>query len=468
MLNINQIKKIYFVGIKGVGMTSLAIFAKQLGKVIAGSDISENFVTNELLSKNKIKVLTGFSKQNIIDFQPDLVIATGAHEGLQNEEVIQAQKMKIPVFLQGEAVGYFANSTGQKQIAVAGSHGKTTTSAMISHVLAKSGYDPSFLIGAEINSLKTSGQFGKDDYFVIEADEYVADSKLKRTPKFLYLKPDIAVILNVDLDHVDIFKNMQAIKKAFADFAKKTNKNGLLITCADDKESKDAFKKIAVNKMTYGYTENANLKVTKYSFERQTTKFELVLNEKNLGEFRLQIPGKQNIQNASAAILTCLQLGLSLEKIKKSISSYQGTKRRFEKVFENSKFTLYDDYAHHPEEIKKTLEAAKKWFPKKRIIAVFQPHTYSRTKALLERFSKCFSQADVVIISDIYASLREKNDPQISSEILAKNIKKYHKNVIYGGKIDNTAKITKKNIKEGDLVITMGAGDIFQIHDKLT
>lgn len=489
-INLGEIKKAYFVGIKGVGMTALAIVAKEMGMKVIGSDIEAEFPTDELLAKYKIPVLKGFKKENLLlpnysdrnrKAIADLVVVTGAHGGLGNPEALAAKEMELPILTHGEALGKFMNYRSYKSyksyrtyrkkgISVAGSHGKTTTAAMIAHILTKAGLDPSFAIGCGVvKSLGTSGHAGLGEYFVAEADEYVADPQFDLTPRFLYQSPTIEVFTNIDYDHPDVFSSIEDLKGAFLKFAKKLPKKGLLVAGIDDKNVRNILSQIKAPALTYGFSPEASLKISHLSVGEQRTFFWAKFQGVDLGEFVLRVPGRHNTENAAASAVLANYLGLSWEKIKEYLASYQGSKRRFEFIGQSAGVKLYDDYAHHPEEIRVTLKAAREWFPQGGLTVVFQPHTYSRTKALLSEFANCFEKADNVIISDIYASEREKEDLRINAKVLAWETRKYHPRVFYGGGERETVEVIREKrekgeIRKGDIVFTMGAGDIFRWH----
>jgi len=458
-------KNIHFIGIKGVAMTALAIVAKEQGAKVTGSDIEEDFPTSATLQKFKITPLIGFKKENIRG-KPDLVVVTGAHGGMNNPEARAASEAGLNVLPHGKALPLFIGK--KKTIAVAGSHGKTTCAAMIAHLLLKSGFDPSFAVGCgEIKSLGTPGHAGKGDYFVVEADEYMTDPSGNPTPRFLWLNPLIGVITNIEYDHPDAYPNIDQVKQAFLNFGKKIPPEGLLVAGIDNENVRTILPTINCQKLTYGFSPKADFQIRRVSFGNEKTWFWLRHKKIDLGCFTLAIPGKHNAANALAAGIVASHLGISWEKIRQELATFRGTKRRFEKIAQKEGILFFDDYAHHPTEIKATLEAARAWFANRRIICVFQPHTFSRTKALFSEFSKCFNKADEVIITDIYPSAREKPDPTINSLILVNEIQKHHKKAIYIGKMEEVADYLKNHILPADIILTMGAGDIYKIHQAL-
>ncbi len=459
-MDLSFIKTIHFVGIKGVAMTSLAIIAKEMGMRVTGSDTEEKFPTDETLSRFNISPLKGFASHQIRD-DTDLVIYTGAHQGIHNIEVQIAISKKIPVLPHGKALGLFMRD--KKGISVAGSHGKTTTSAMIAHVLMKSGLDPSFAIGCgNIISLNTPAHAGKGAYFAAEADEYVTDPTSDPTPRFMWQKPEAIVITNIDFDHPDVYSSLSDVEKAFAKFIFAMPKPGIVVGNADDAPARRVLKQAQNPTITYGTNPGVDYKLVNVVFGEGKTIFSIKHKAKNLGEFELSIPGTHNALNATSvvAVLNTLKL-MPIDEIRRHLLTFTGTKRRFEKVAEKNGKLLFDDYAHHPVEIAATLAGVKAWFPKKRLVAIFQPHTYSRTKALLREFATCFYKADMVVLTEIYASAREKPIPGVSGALLEAEVCKQHPGVIFAATYADVLEYIRIQTRENDLILTMGAGDIY-------
>lgn len=457
--NLNSIKKIHFVGIKGIGMSALALYAKGRGYRVTGSDTSEKFPADHQLKKADIQTLIGFESTHIEMVKPDLVIYTGAHGGLENVEVVAAEKRGIPVLAQGKALGLFME--GMRQISVSGSHGKTTTAAMISVIFTKAGADPSYIVGCgEIFGIGSSGHYGHGEWFIAEADEYVTDPNHDMTPRFLWQNPQILVVTNVDFDHPDVYPTLKYMKNAFEKLRNKLPTSGSLILSADDKESYDLIW-LGSSVATVGRSPHADYFIKNIHIREAKTFFELELSGTFIGEFTLQVPGIHNVINAAMAAVASHDAGIPWDAIRKGLSEFTGTKRRFEKLAEHNNILFYDDYAHHPKEISSTLQAVRSWFGKRRIIVIFEPHTYSRTRALFEEFSQCFSDADVVILSDIYSSKRETPDPEITSKKLAMHTQKFHKNTYYKASPTDVEILLRTEIKPYDVVLFMGAGDIY-------
>lgn len=421
-MQIKSAKHVHFTGIKGVGMTSLALCCQDLGIKITGSDTEEEFVTDETLIKRGVTWKIGFKREHL-DPKPDLLVFTGAHGGFNNPEVLAAKALGIPAISHAEALGQLAD--GKKTIAVCGVGGKTTTCAMIATILEYAGLSPSYAIGVgNIPTTRAPGKYNKEsEYFICEADEFAISPGVDNRPRFSLLSPKFLIVTNIRYDHPDIYKTSEEFEKVFSEFINKVLSTGGIVI----------------------QDSSGNLPAG----------------------FKLNVPGIFNLQNADNAFALCKKIGISDEKIIAGLQKYTGCKRRFEKVSDKNGVLFYDDYAHHPLQIQETLKAAKEWFPGRRIVALFQPHTYSRTKALFSEFVNSFNDADFVGITDIFASARETEDPTISAEKLVVEVKKHHpkpENVQYAGNWIEAVYCMVKTLKTGDIFITLGAGDVYKIH----
>ena len=461
-----QKKIAYLVGIKGVAMTSLAVYLKEKGFRVLGSDVTETFSTDTILKNEKIKVLKGFLAENIKK-NYNVVIVTGAHGGATNIEARQADNYSIPRYMHGSFLGKILND--KIGIAVAGCHGKTTTSSMIAMILSNAGLDPSYAIGtAYINELGPAGHYGRGKYFIAEADEYMTCPLTDKTPRFLHLYPKIAVITNIEFDHPDFYKSIEEVKNAYIDFSKNISKNGILITSIDDPGVSSVLSKFRSPRIiTYGFSPRADFRIEKF-YQTEFASFMQVVN-KNLtvGEFMVSVPGKHNLLNALAALIAAKEIGLSEDRIKSLLKNYKGCNRRFELIGNYKNTALFDDYAHHPSEIKATLRAFKDRFPNKQIIVIFQPHTFSRTKELENLFASSFIDSNYTLVTDIFPSAREKYDPTINSVKLVSSINNIKNNAFYVSGIAQTVQILKKNLSENSIIVTMGAGDLYRWHSSL-
>lgn len=440
-------------------MTALACCLQDMGIKVEGSDIEEVFVTDEILKKRRIKWKEGFSEKNLPSFF-DLVVTTGAHGGLNNPEVVAAKKRNIPVLTHAECLGKLME--GKKGISVCGVGGKTTTSSMIAAVLEKGGRKPSWVIGvAKINPLGFGGRWQEGEELVAEADEYVNSPGVDNRPRFIFQNPLVIVVTNIEYDHPDVYENLGETKRAFFNFFKKLPPSGLLLGCADNKNNLEVGKKFKKIFETYGFSPLADWQIEKLKWLEEEIIFNLNYHGRRIENIKIKVPGRYNVLNATAAFATGAFFGLSEEKIKKGLAAFGGTRRRFEFLGEAKGVRVYDDYAHHPSEIKQVIAAAKRWFPKRRLVVVFQPHTYSRTKFLLKDFSLSFNKADLVVISEIYASAREKDDLGISGEVLAKKTAKNHPAVFFKKGEEEVIDFLKNELKKNDIVLTLGAGSIF-------
>lgn len=468
----SKIKFIHFVGIKGVGMTPLAIIAKEAGARVTGSDIEDKFITEDLLKKAGIRVLVGFSSAHLKN--PQLVVTTGAHGGFDNPEVLEAKRKKIKVITQGEAVGVFMNGAifGKKftGISVTGTHGKTTTAAMVATILKENKLDPSFVVGTgNIPSLGSSGHFGNGKYFVTEADEYMTEPKYDKTIKFMWQDPKIIVITNIEFDHPDAYKTIDDVRIACEKFAQKLGSTGILVTSKDGPEVNKLLKGYSGKVFTYGKRSDNDFVVRNIEFKDGKTNFDILSYGRTMN-IKLNVFGEHNAINATGAFVVGLTIGLSPGDVKKGLLAFKGTKRRSEFVgILKSGAKLFDDYAHHPTEIQNTLSGFRQSFPKSKLVCIFQPHTYSRTKSLFEQFSKSFIDVDTLILTNIFSSLREKKDPSVSSELLAKETKKHIKKVHFMPELSDMVEyINKQKYGKDTIVITMGAGDVYKIAEQLT
>ena len=467
-----KIQKIYFIGIKGVGMTMLAQFLSSLGHEVSGSDIAETFLTDKVLKDAGIQVFSGFNTCNIVP-DVDVIIYSSAYNENNNPELgfirhNQEDFKNIKVLSYAEALGEVFNS--KQGIAVCGSHGKTTTSAWLGYVLWKSNKKPNVLVGSRVTQFKGSSLVGKSKLFVAETDEY--QNKLR------FFNPYGVLLNNIDYDHPDFFKNEAAYIKVFRDFVKKIPKNGFLVFNHDDRHAKNITKYSKAKNISYSINFENKKNIGKIDYLASNIKVSRHYQEfevNNLGKFKISLMGEHNIRNALAVIASSLELKVPLALIKKNILSFKGTERRSQILGKYKEVLFIDDYAHHPTEIKTTIKALKSSYPDKRLVVVFHPHTFTRTKALFKDFVSSFSNCDELIILDIYGSAREIQGG-VTSAKLAKAISVFenkNKTRINKLKINNissipgVAKYLKQSINKNDLVVLMGAGDVFRVWDIL-
>ncbi|MFA6521253.1 MAG: UDP-N-acetylmuramate--L-alanine ligase [Candidatus Gracilibacteria bacterium] len=447
-------KKIHFVGIGGIGVSALAQILLNSGKRISGSDTEESALTKHLENAGA-KVLIGHNEKNI-DKNVDLVVRSLAIPD-SNPEIKMAHKLKIPILTYPQAVGELTRKF--YTIAICGTHGKSTITAMVSKMLIENGFDPTVIIGTKIHELGNSNfRIGKSKILVLEACEYMR--------AFLNYQPKIIILNNLEPDHLDYYKNFEDYMSAFDEFAQKLPKDGFMFanlnSDSSDKLLQNLLKKHLnrANLFTYSNTQPS----TDYFLNKN----EIINNGQKIGEFDLQIPGEHNRINALAAIALGIHFGITPKNILKSLNAYRGAFRRFEIKGHIGKTVIIDDYAHHPTEIRATLEAVREKFPKAKVCVIFQPHQYSRTRSLLKDFGTCFEQADKVIIPNIYrARDSEKDVASVSPEHLVEEINKNRKIAVFGDGLAKTLEYTKKETHNFGVIITMGAGDVWQIADGL-
>lgn len=442
-LNDKNIKKIHFIGIGGSGMCPLANILKSKGYIISGSD---NYMSDTLerLIKNGFSVKINHSEKNVEG--ADLVVYSAAIKE-DNVERMAARKLNIPQIERSDLLGMLC-SKYENLIAVAGTHGKTTTTAMITQVLTMCNADPTAIIGGKLPFINGNSRIGKSQNIICEACEYV--------DTFLKLDPTISVITNVEEDHLDYFKNLDGVINSFKKFADQTTE--LIIANGDDENSLEVTKDVKTAKViTFGFKNSNDYHIGKFSEKNGFFEsFEVFKGENLLGEFSLQVPGKHNVYNALAAIAVADYMKMNIEEVKKAIKAFSGVHRRFEILSRKDGITIADDFAHHPTEIENTLSSAKK-MGFKRVIGIFQPHTYSRTAMFLNDFAKVLSIADLTIVSEILA-VREVNSYNIYSEDLVEKIK----NGVYLKTFEDIATYIGKIAKPGDLILTMGGGNVYE------
>lgn len=450
----SSIKKIHFVGIGGIGMSAIAEILITQGFKITGSDRVKNSIT-DTLEKMGAKIYVGHSTKNLPKGTDVLVYSSAVP--LDNPEITEAEKRGIPIVRRAEMLAEVMRT--KYGIGIAGTHGKTTTTSMVSLVLIEGGLDPTVVVGGNLSGLGgVNARLGRSDYIVVEADEY------DRT--FLALNPTIAVLTTMEVDHLDCYKNLYDIRSAFIQFANKVPFYGFIVLCLDEKNLKGIIPNLHKKKIiTYGIKSDAEIKAVKIKHSHNNSSFEVEKNRKKIGQITLQIPGDHNVKNALAAITVGLELEIPFSKIKKGIEEFTGVNRRWEKKGEINNVTLYDDYAHHPTECKASLEGVRSGW-KNRLVCVFQPHLFSRTKDFYKDFAKSLSLADVVAIVDVYPA-REKPISGVTGEIIANEMKKLgHKEVYYIKDKENIPDFLKRKTEPGDIVITMGAGDIWKYGEK--
>ncbi len=447
-----RIRRVHFVGIGGSGMSGIAEVLLNLGYRVSGSDLVESDTTLRL-QRLGAEIIIGHRSENLRD--ADVVVISSAVRK-DNPEVIAAHERIIPVIPRAEMLAELMRM--KYGVAIAGTHGKTTTTSMIATVLAQGGLDPTAVIGGKLNSFGSNAKLGQGELLVAEADE--SDGS------FLKLSPTIAVVTNIDPEHLDHYRNLEEIQKAFLEFINKVPFYGLAILCLDQENVQALIPQVQKRYVTYGLSSQANLRAADISYHGLTTSFRVFANERELGQISIQMPGLHSVYNALAAIATASELDLNFEIVRQALGSFSGVQRRFQIKGEWDGVMVVDDYGHHPTEIKATLSAAKSGWGR-RTVVVFQPHRYSRTRDLFKEFLTAFNQADVLFLTGIYPA-GEDPIPGVDVQGLYEGIKGHgHKDVTLV--LDKSAILDRllPRLKPGDMVFTLGAGDVWKTGEAL-
>ncbi|MCX6171143.1 MAG: UDP-N-acetylmuramate--L-alanine ligase [Ignavibacteriales bacterium] len=447
----NTIKNIHFVGIGGIGMSGIAEILLSQGFHISGSDLNKSEVTDRLEGLG-IKIYEGHSTANLKD--ADVLVYSSA-VALENPEVKEAIARKIPVIKRSEML---AECMRMKYgIGIAGTHGKTTTTSMVGLVLTEAGIDPTIIVGGKLSGLGgTNARLGKGDYIVVEADEF------DRT--FLKLTPVIAALTTLEREHLDTYKDLADIKTAFVEFANKVPFFGFVVLCLDEPALQDIIPQINKKIFTYGITPQADIRAANITHSEKHSEFSVMYLGKDLGKIRINIPGIHNIKNSLVAVTIAKEMGVEFSVIKKALEKFSGVYRRFETKYDNDVLVI-DDYGHHPTEINVTLDGIRRGW-NRRLVAVFQPHLFSRTKDFYAEFGRSFLNSDVFICTDVYPA-REKPVEGITGELISNTAKQFgHKNVYYEPDKTKIPELLQKIYQKGDIIITLGAGDIWKYGEK--
>jgi len=449
-------KNIHFIGIGGIGMSGIAEVLCNLGFQVSGSDLKKSKNTDRLETLHKVKIYEGHAAENVGD--AEVVVYSSAVKE-DNPEVVIAKQKGIPVIPRAEMLAELM-TLKPYAVAIAGTHGKTSTTSMVATILGHAGLDPTTVVGGVVNTLGSNARLGKSDWFVTEADE--------SDRSFLMLYPTVAVVTNIDKEHMESYKGMDDVVQCFTDFVNKVPFYGATILCLDDPNVQLIIPRIKRRRVTYGLTAQADISAhdIRYNDNFGAT-FSVWKGTEVLGEINLPVPGKHNIYNALAATTVALELDVPFEKIAESFTKFQNANRRFQFKGEAEGIFVVDDYGHHPTEILATLSAAKNGSGGRRTVVVFQPHRFSRTHELMNEFALAFNNADVLFVSDIYAA-SESPIEGVTAEILTENIRRYgHKNAQYIGDIEGAAEKIIPFLQPNDLVITLGAGSITKLSDEI-
>jgi UDP-N-acetylmuramate--alanine ligase len=437
--------KFHFVGVGGIGMCGLAELLHNMGAKVSGSDLTENANTEHLKALG-IEIFQGHKAGNINAV--DVVVYSSAVKA-ENPEIIAAKGLKIPLIPRAEALAEIMRL--KRGIAVAGTHGKTTTTSMVASLFIHAQAKPTIVVGGRFDLIKSTALLGDGEWLIAEADE--SDGSFKK------LSPEIAIITNIDSDHLDYFKNFENLQKAFLSFAQKVPFYGVSIICGDDPKVMELFSNHTKRIIFYGFDEKNDFVVKgdkgKYQLFERT-----LAGQKKLGDFEIGVPGRHNALNAVAAITTGLSAGFRFETCLQGLMKFEGVDRRFHFKGEKNKVLVYDDYGHHPTEVKATLQGFREKFPDRRLVVMFQPHRYSRTESCWQDFTECFTDSDLLIVTDIYAA-GESPIAGITSEVLVKAIQ--HPSVQYLEKNQTLALNIHRQLKAGDVFLTLGAGDGWKV-----
>ena len=452
MVYLGRTRRIHFVGIGGIGMSGIAEVLLNLGFGVSGSDLKRTDITDKL-ERLGAKIAYCHEPQNVAG--SDVVVYSSAVIAT-NPELVEAKKHAVPTIRRAEMLAELMRL--KFAVTVGGSHGKTTTTSIIASVLAEGGLDPTIVVGGKLKSSSSNVRLGSSRYMVAEADE--SDGS------FVQLPSSIVVITNIDLEHLDFYPDLEAIKDGFVEYAGRVPFYGSVILCVDDENVRSILPRVRKRKVTYGLWEPADLTGIILERTEAGARFSVIHQEKPLGEIKINLPGDHYVQNALAAVAVGMELDVSFEAIKKGIESFEGVGRRFEIKGTAGGVMVIDDYGHHPTEIAVTIRAARRNL-KKRVFVLFQPHRYTRTQALSEQFGRCFDEAEAVYVADIYPA-GEAAIPGVSSEVLVSAIKKTGRvDVHYTGSFDEMVDAVAKRAASGDVVLTLGAGDIYKAGERL-
>ncbi len=445
-----RIQSIHFVGIGGIGMSGIAEVLLNLGYRVTGSDLVESETVARLRSLG-CRVAIGHRMENIEE--PHVVVISSAVRA-NNPELIEARHRNIPVIPRAEMLAELMRL--KYGVAIAGTHGKTTTTSMVAALLASGGLDPTVVIGGKVNSLGTNAQLGQGDFLVAEADE--SDGS------FLRLSPTIAVVTNIDPEHLDFYRDLEHLQETFLAFVNKVPFYGATILCLDAPNVQALIPKVEKRIITYGLSTQADYHAVGVELDGFSSTFTARGMGEDLGRFRLQMPGRHNVSNALAAIAVARELDIAVARVREGIEGFSGVQRRFQVKSDAGGILLIDDYGHHPQEVRATLAAAKEGFGR-RTVVVFQPHRYTRTRDLLDDFYTAFNQADVLILMEIYPAGEEKI-PGVSAHLLLEGIRAHgHREVMLVPEREEIPALIERIAQPGDMVITMGAGDVWKVGD---
>jgi UDP-N-acetylmuramate--alanine ligase len=453
-MNFGHIKNIHFVGIGGIGMSGLAEILTSWGFQVTGCDAAAS-PTTDRLGRGGIQVVIGHAPEHAE--RADLLVVSSAVRK-NHPELEKARGIHVPVVRRAEMLGEVTRL--KRAVAVAGTHGKTTTSAMIAVVLAEGGLDPTLIVGGVLRNLATNARVGSGEYLVVEADEY--------DRSFLTLNPTIAVVTNIEADHLDIYEDLDDIRRTFGEFASRVPFYGMVIGCADDENVRALLGGIQRRIVRYGLGEEASFRAVDVTFEERGAKFAVEADGKRLGEVALGVPGDHNVRNALAALAVALEVGIPFEKAAAGLARFEGVERRFQILGEAAGAIIIDDYAHHPTEVRATLDAARRGWSGRRIVALFQPHLYSRTRDFAGDFAEALSSADLAYVAPIYPAREEPIEGVTSALITDAATRGGWASIrAVEGNLDEITGTIRAELGSNDLFLTMGAGDVHKVSEAL-
>jgi UDP-N-acetylmuramate--alanine ligase len=450
-----RIQHVHFVGIGGIGMSGIAEVLINLGFRVSGSDLKRSNVTDRLMSMG-VEFAEGHASENVGDAHV-VVRSTAVRD--DNPEIVEAHRRSIPVIPRAEMLAELMRLKPHS-VAVAGSHGKTTTTSMVATVLGHAGLDPTIVVGGVVGAFGSNAYLGTSDLMVVEADE--------SDRSFLMLTPTIAVVTNIDREHMDYYNDMEDVRTCFTNFVNKVPFYGVSVLCLDDPNVQAIIPQVERRRMTYGLSAQADVSAHNIRYDQSFGSiFTVWRGGESVGDIELRVPGLHNVYNALAAIAVGFELDVQFAQIAEALASFTGAGRRFQFRGEVNDILVVDDYGHHPTEIKATLAAAKIGSGGRHIVVLFQPHRYSRTHDLMEEFARSFNNADTLFVTDIYAASEDPIEG-VTAESLTAAIKRFgHKDVRYIGPLDEAAAIIREQVQPGDLVITLGAGTVNRVSEQL-
>jgi UDP-N-acetylmuramate--alanine ligase len=450
-----RIQHVHFVGVGGIGMSGIAEVLLNMGFRVSGSDVRRSDVTARL-EQFGAKIYEGHAAEHVSGAH--VVVRSTAVRG-DNPEVLEARRRSIPVIPRAEMLGELMRLKPHT-VAVAGSHGKTTTTSMIATVFAQAGLDPTVVVGGVVGAMGSNARLGKSDLMVVEADE--------SDRSFLMLSPTFAVVTNIDREHMDSYADMDDVRKSFADFVNKVPFYGASVLCLDDPHVQAVIPEVVRRRITYGLSAQADIAAREVRYDQQFgSRYQARLMGEPVGEVSLRVPGLHNIYNSLAAIAIGLELEVPFATITKALSEFTGVQRRFQFKGGAAGVIVVDDYGHHPTEVRATLVAAKLGAAGRRMVVLFQPHRYSRTQDLMDEFARSFNNADVLMVTDVYAA-SEQPIEGVSGEALVEAVSRFgHKDARYVGSVEDATRALLEEARENDMVITLGAGNVYRAGENL-